>query len=81
MWGLTVLSYREAHRARTLPQHSWFAADNFFSKMAAWPSGLRRHVKVVVRKGVSSNLTAVTYPLFRYCFPLEIMQLFTCTFT
>ena len=29
--------------------------------MAAWPSGLRRQLQALVRKGVSSNLTAVTF--------------------
>jgi hypothetical protein len=29
--------------------------------MATWPSGLRRHVKAVVRKGASSNLAVVTF--------------------
>ena len=29
--------------------------------MTVWPSGLRRYVQVVVRKGVGSNPTAVTF--------------------
>ena len=29
--------------------------------MAAWPSGLRRQLQALVRKGASSNLAAVTF--------------------
>jgi hypothetical protein len=36
-------------------------------RQAAWPSGLRRRFKAPVRKGVSSNLTAVT----TFCSALE----------
>ena len=32
-------------------------------RMAAWPSGLRRQLQALVRKGVGSNPTAVNY----YC--------------
>lgn len=39
--------------------------------MAAWPSGLRRLVQVVVRKGVSSNLTAVTFSGFLIVYMLR----------
>ena len=34
-----------------------------FKKMTAWPSGLRRHVQVVVLIGVGSNPTAVRFSL------------------
>ena len=37
---------------------------NFLNKIA-WPSGLRRQLKALVRKGVGSNPTAV---IFVHCF-------------
>jgi hypothetical protein len=34
--------------------------------MARWPSGLRRYVQVVVRKGVGSNPTLVSFFLLAF---------------
>ena len=39
---------------------------------AAWPSGLRRQLKALVRKGVSSNLTAV---IFRFLLYLSLTRI------
>ena len=54
----TFLHYvREIVRCRIeLPKNS-------SPRKAAWPSGLRRQLQALVRKGASSNLAAVT---FRY---------------
>ena len=46
--------------------HEAFLEDTYYvysltHKKTVWPSGLRRHVKAVVRKGVGSNPTAVTF--------------------
>ena len=35
---------------------------------AAWPSGLRRQLQALVRKGASSNLAAVTFAKFEVIF-------------
>jgi len=43
----------------------------FHRSMTTWPSGLRRYVQVVFRKGVSSNLTVVTPHLFNQLFKAE----------
>ena len=37
---------------------------NEIRKQTPWPSGLRRRIKVPVRKGVSSNLTGVSDSFF-----------------
>ena len=41
-----------------------FYLRRYSAREAAWPSGLRRQLQALVRKGVSSNLTAVILPDF-----------------
>ena len=46
-------------------------------KETDWPSGLRRQIKALVRKGVSSNLTSVNEVLmtsFNFCYPGPLMS-------
>ena len=38
-----------------------FYLRRYSAREAAWPSGLRRQLQALVRKGVSSNLTAVNF--------------------
>jgi hypothetical protein len=50
--------------------YSWRGRWHRYDFKATWPSGLRRHVKAVVRKGASSNLAVVSYFCFSYLHPI-----------